>query len=203
MLSNVSQYSPQGLLPQFAAPQAAGWPQPGSGQFGQQAAYGYGAGQFGQESGQGFGQHGFGQQGFGQHPFANGWSQPGPLPPQLWQAPFASQGGALNSVQHISVQHIVAALTQLAQQISVQNTVTQQVGTALVQLAQQLTMQNLQPPLGLGLASPFAGAGQPIGAGQPFGIGAPFAGGMGTQYGQYGLTPQAQAWGANRPQTIQ
>jgi len=174
MLSNVSQYAPQGLPPQFS-----------------QGPHGYGAGMpFGQD---------FGAAAPGQYPFANGLPQPNPFMPQ-WQSPFAQSPLAGHGGAHNPAQHIVPALIQLAQQISVQNAVTQQIGAALAQLVQQLAMQHQPYPQGLPGISPFAQAGQSIGGTQPFGLGVPFPGGFGPQFG---LTPQAQAWGANRPQTIQ
>src|SRR3981081_4336355 len=39
MLSNFSQYSPQGFIPQFPGLQGAGWPQMSPGLFGQPGAY--------------------------------------------------------------------------------------------------------------------------------------------------------------------
>jgi len=78
---------------------------------------------------------------------------------------------------HNPAQQIVLVLGQLAQQISVQSALIQQISIALQQLVHQGG--------GLGAGQAFAGAGQPfIGAGQYF-------------------SPQAQAWGANRAQTIQ
>jgi hypothetical protein len=81
---------------------------------------------------------------------------------------------------------------------------TQQIGIALQQLAQQLATQSLQ-------TQAYASAGQPLGfggsfVGNPAGSGGqyfgqnPFAGAQG---GYGGFSPQAQAWGANRQQTIQ
>jgi hypothetical protein len=122
-------------------------------------------------------------------------------------------------VGNIPVQQIVPVLAQLAQQIAVQSAVAQQIGIAVHQLAHQLAVQGLQsyPGSGFGSGQAFAGAGQQFsgGAAQPFGPGGPFLGTPGAQYfapnsfntpqgGYGGFNPQqAQAWGANRPQTIQ
>jgi len=78
---------------------------------------------------------------------------------------------------HHPAQQIVLVLGQLAQQISVQTAMTQQISIALQQLVHQLAVQGLPSHQGAGLSA-FQGA-----------------------YG--GFTPQAQAWGANRAQTIQ
>jgi hypothetical protein len=158
MLSNPSQYFPQGLLSQFSGLQAAGLPQVSPGLFGQPGAYNgyaqfgnaqFGHPQFGPESGQ----TGLGPQlPFGQaQPLPFGLSQPGPF------------GGQIPAHQ------IVPVLGQLAQQLAAQSAVAQQIGIAVHQLAHQLALQGQQG---------YAGA-----------------------YG--GFNPQAQAWGAQRPQTIQ
>jgi hypothetical protein len=186
MLSNYSQYSPQALMSQFPGLQGAGWP-PG--------AYS-GIAPFGYEPG---------QAGMGQNPFLH------PFTPNQFLSPFATtpllSSFAGYAGAHHPVQQIVLVLGQLAQQISVQGAVIQQVSIALQQLVQQLAVHSLQSHGGLGAGQAFAGAGQPfIGAGQPLGIGGPFlqnpfAGA--TQGGYGGFSPQAQAWGANRAQTIQ
>jgi hypothetical protein len=157
MLSNFSQYSPQGFIPQFPGLQGAGWPQMSPGLFGQPGAYA-------------------GFVPFAHEPALAGM-YPGPLAPSpLAYNPllgsFAGYAGA-----HHPAQQIVLVLGQLAQQISVQTAVTQQISIALQQLAHQLAVQGLQSHQGAGLGA-FQGA-----------------------YG--GFTPQAQAWGANRAQTIQ
>ena len=172
MVSNLSQYSPQGLASQFPGLQGAGWPQMSPGLFGQQPGMGGGNVSFGQDSG---------QAGLGQ------------------QYPFGAQTHP--------AQHLVTVLGQLAQQLAAHGAITQQIGIALQQLAQQLGAQSLQGyPGGFGAGQGFAGVGSPFtGVGQPFGLGGggqyfgqnPFAGGYS------GFNPQAQAWGANRPQTIQ
>jgi hypothetical protein len=170
MVSNFSQYSPQGLASQFPGLQGAGWPQMSPGLFGQPGMSG-GNVSFGQDSGQAL-----------QHP----------------------------------AQHLVTVLGQLAQQLAAHAAVTQQIGIAVHQLAQQLGAQSLQGyPSGFGAGQAFAGIGPPYaGVGQPFGLGGggqyfgqnPFAGAIQAGYGQGGyggFNPQAQAWGANRQQTIQ
>jgi hypothetical protein len=198
MLSNFSQYSPQGLI----SPQGAGWPQMSPGQFGQPGANS-GNAAFGQESGQaGFGPQspfGFGGQSnaFAQNPLTANpfWQNPSAPNPYLnspqsqgyvannpLQGAFGGQSGMHNP------QYVIAVLGQLAQQFSVHSATAQQIGIALHQLVQQLLVQS------------YSG-----GAGQYSGQGA-FAGPPGgPQSGYYGgFNPQsAQAWGANRPQTIQ
>ena len=157
MVSNFSQYSPQGLASQFPGLQATGWPQMSPGLFGQDSA----------------------QTPFTQNPF----------------------------LQH-PAQQLVPVLGQLALQLAAHAAMTQQIGIALHQLAHQLGGAQSQQgyPGGFGAGQAFAGVGPPYaGAGQPFGLGGggqyfgqnPFAGGYS------GFNPQAQAWGANRPQTIQ
>lgn len=220
MVLNPSQYSPQGLLPQFAGWQGAGSSQMGPGLFGQPGANG-GAMPFGQESGQaGLNQqYPFGGQtnSFLHNPFAQPFTQN-----QFAQSPFATnpylQSQLLQSSQahypylnshaghagaHNPTQHIITALGQLAQQFSVHGAMTQQIGIALQQLAQQLAAQNLQTQAyaGTGQSFGFGGpfVGNPAGGGQYFGQ-SPFAGAQG---GYGGFSPQAQAWGANRQQTIQ
>jgi hypothetical protein len=224
MVLNPSQYSPQGLLPQFPGWQGAGSPQMSPGLFGQPGANG-GAPPFGQESGQaGLNQqYPFGGQtnSFQPNPFAQPFTQN-----QFAQSPFATnpylQSQLLQSSlalnphlnshaghagAHNPTQHIITALGQIAQQFSVHGAMTQQIGIALHQLAQQLA-QNLQTQTYAGQTH--AGAGQPFGFGGPF-AGNPAGGGQyfgqnpfaGAQGGYGGFSPQAQAWGANRQQTIQ
>jgi hypothetical protein len=174
MVSNFSQYSPPGLASQFPGLQGAGSPQMSPGLFGQ--------------PGVGGGNVPFGQD-FAQTPFT--------------QNPF---------LQH-PAQQLVTVLGQLALQLAAHAAMTQQIGIALHQLAHQLggaQSQGAQSqqgyPGGFGAGQAFAGVGPPYaGVGQPFGPGGggqyfgqnPFAGGYS------GFNPQAQAWGANRPQTIQ
>jgi hypothetical protein len=204
MVSNFSQYSPQGLASQFPGLQGAGWPQLNPGLFGQ-PGMGGGNVSFGQDSGQA------------------GLSQQYPFGAQ--QYPFGAQANSSASHPgvHHPTQHLITALGQLVQQLAVHDAMTQQLGIALHQLAQQLTVQSLQGyPGGFGAGQAFAGVGQPYGgAGQPFGLGGPlvgspgggqyfgqnpFAGAIQAGYGQggySGFNPQAPAWGAHRPQTIQ
>lgn len=192
MLSNFSQYSPQGLIP----PQGAGWLQMSPGLFGQPGANS-GNASFLHESGQGalFGPQlplGFGGQAnpfaqnpFGQSPFTTPYMN-SPLPPgYLVNNP--SLGALAGQPAVHNPQHVIAFLGQLAQQFSVHSAMTQQIGVAIHQLVQQLLVQS--------------SAGGLVGGGsQYFGQG-PFAG---TQGGYSGINPQAgQIWGANRPQTIQ
>ena len=196
MVSNFSQYSPQGLTSQFPGLQGAGWPQLNPGLFGQ-PGMGGGNVSFGQDSGQAglnqqypFGaqtnlaaQNPFTQNPFLQSPFVVQPYQQG----QLLQGPFAHNpflnSSASHSGGHHPAQHIITALGQLVQQLAVHDALTQQLAIALQQLAQQLSVQSLQGyPGGFGAGQAFAGYGQG---------------------GYSGLNPQAQAWGANRPQTIQ
>ena len=123
MLSNFSQYSPQGLIP----PQGAGWLQMSPGLFGQPGANS-GNASFLHESGQGalFGPQlplGFGGQ-------ANAFAQN-----PLGQSPFTTP--YMNSPQHV-----IALVGQLAQQFSVHSAMTQQIGVAIHQLVQQLLVQS-------------------------------------------------------------
>jgi hypothetical protein len=215
MLSNLSQFSPQGLTPQFAGLQTAGFPQMTPGLFGQPGAYN-GNAQFGHESTH---QSAFGgqpnpspqfQNPFAQNPFAANPYQTNPYQ-QGQQGQWSQSPAAHNPLQNsfgghpganIPVQQIVPVLAQLAQQIAVQSAVAQQIGIVIHQLAHQLAAQGQQgyPGGGFGAGQGFGGAGQPFGGGaaQPFGPGGQFLGAPG------GFNPQqAQAWGANRPQTIQ
>ncbi len=204
MLSNLSQYSPQGLMPQFPGLQTAGLPQITQGAFGQGQPSPYnGHGQFGHEAGQtGLNQpFPFVSQPFPfggqinpllQNPFSPGQFSASPFAPNPYQqSPWLQNPGAFNPQQssfgsppgvNIPVQQIVPVLAQLAQQIAVQSAVAQQIGVAVHQLAHQLATQGLQG---------YPGAGQALAAAQPF-------------IGYAGFNPQqAQAWGAGRPQTIQ
>lgn len=175
MLSNLSQFSPQGLTSQFPGFQAAGWPQLTSGPFGQpgpfngnpafgsNAAVGGGA-QFGHDPAQaglsayqnpfGAQAHSFAPNSFAQIPFAQSPLAQFPLS----QNPFA----ALVANPHLHSQLLVQPLVQLAQQIALQGSVNQQIGLALHQLAHQLALQGLQTQQGLGL-----GGGQPFGGRSP------------------------------------
>jgi hypothetical protein len=156
------------------SPQGAGWPQQMSlGLFGPPGANS-GNALFGQE---------FGQAGFGpQYPFGLGGQGNAFGQNPFGQSPFGQQ--AQPGPHH--TQHLIALLGQISQQLSIHNATTQQVGIALHQLVQQLAVQS------------WSGGG--AGGGQYFGQN-PFAGAQG---GYGGFNPQAaQAWGANRPQTIQ
>lgn len=225
MLSNLSQYPPQGLLPQFPGLQAAGIPQFSQGLFGQPGAYNgayNGSGLSGQESAQSplgqqapfagqinpFQHNPQAQNQFSQSPFA-----PNPYLPSPWgqgyvghNQPQNSFGG--NAATHIPTQHLVPVLGQLAQQLAYQNAVTQQIGIAVHQLAHHLAQQALQGYGGGGLGAGQGPGGQAFG-GQGFGGQGPggqaYGGqGFGGQFGGYGgFGPQAQGWGGNRSQTIQ
>jgi len=164
-------------MSQFPGLQGAGWP-PGA--YSGNAPFGYEPGQAGGHTNpfvNPFLQNPFTQNQFSLSPFA-----PTPHPPsQLLLSPLAynpllsSFAGYAGA--HHPVQQIVLVLGQLAQQISVQTAMTQQISIALQQLVHQLAVQGLPSHQGAGLSA-FQGA-----------------------YG--GFTPQAQAWGANRAQTIQ
>jgi hypothetical protein len=230
MLSNPSQYSPQGLMPQFPGLQAGGFPQMNPALFGQSGAYN---GAFGQESAQAglsqqfpFGgqmnpflqnplaQTQFSQGPFGTNPYLQSPWQQGHVGHNPLQNSFGGNAGL-----NIPAQHLVPLLGQLAQQIAIQNALAQQIGIAVHQLAHQLAVQGMQGNAGggFGAGQGFNGIGQPyIGGGaQPFGSGGPFLGNPGAQYfgpnsfagnpqgGYGGFNPQAQAWGGNRQQTIQ
>jgi hypothetical protein len=187
-MSNLSQFSPQGLMPQFPGLQGAGWPQMNPGQFGQPGAYGGGNAPFGHDSAQaGFGQQfAFGGQAnpLQQNPFTQN---------QFGQSPWATNPylqGQLGQQSPHSPQYIIAVLGHLAQQFAVHTALTQQIGVTLQQLAQQLAVQMQSHAASLG-----AGGGQYFGQ-SPFAVGG---------YGGFnpGFNPQAQAWGASRSPTIQ
>jgi hypothetical protein len=221
MLPNVSQYSSQGPIPQFQALQGAGLPQMGAGLFAQPGAYG-GNASFSHDSGQaGMNQqYPFGVQAnpfaqspftpsFTQNPFLPGLGAANPYVQSPWSLNPAAHNPLLNSAgAHVGqvnpASQVVPLLAHLAQQVAIQSAVAQHIGVALHQLAQQLAGQNVQgyPGAGFGGGPGFAGTGQPFGGagGQYFGQN-PFAGAA--QGGYDGFSPQAQAWGANRPQTIQ
>jgi hypothetical protein len=188
MLSNVSQYSPQGLLPQFAGLQGVA-PQMNPGVFGPPGAIG-GGNVFGHDSGQsGLSQpYPFGAQmnPYLQNPFAQSPFGPSPFAVNPYLQNPSGHAGGPNPVQHL-----VPVLAQLAQQIAAQSALTQQIGIALHQLAQQLVAQS--------------GGQYPQSGGQYPGQN-PFAGVTQGGYGGFNsqaFNPQTQGWGANRPQTIQ
>lgn len=124
MLSNFSQYSPQGFIPQFPGLQAAGWPHMSPGLFGQLGAY----------------------PGF--VPFAHEPALAGMYPSPFAPSPLAYNPllGSLTGYAgaHHPAQQIALVLGQLAQQISVQTAVTQQISVALQQLVHQLAVQGIQ-----------------------------------------------------------
>jgi hypothetical protein len=187
MLSNLSQFSPQGFLPQFAGLQA-GWPQMGPGLFAQPGPY-PGLVPFAHEPTlTGMYPSPFLQTPFAPGPFAPGPFATSPFAPAIAYNPLLSLAGYAGA--HHPAQQIVLVLGQLAQQISVQTALTQQISIALQQLVQQLAVQGLQIP----------GAGLGAFGGQYFAQN-PFTGATQGAYG--GFSPQAQPWGANRAQTIQ
>src|SRR5436853_3042237 len=195
MLSNFSHYSPQGFIPQFPGLQGAGWPQMSPGLFGQPGTYA-GYVPFAHEPAltgmypspylqTPFAPSPFAATPFAASPFAASPFAPSPLAFNPLLGSFAGYAGA-----HHPAQQIVLLLGQLAQQISAQTAVTQQISIGLQQLVQQLAVQGLQThPGALGAFG-----------GQYFAQ-SPFTGATQGAFG--GFTPQAQAGGANRSQTIQ
>lgn len=129
MLSNFSQYAPQGLAPQIPGLQANGSPQLNAALFGQPAVYA-----------NPWLAHELGQQGVG--PQVPAWL--GPINPiahnPLAPAPF--NVSPFNSAQMVPV------LGQLAQQLTVQCALTQQVAQqisiAIQHLAHQIALQGVQ-----------------------------------------------------------
>jgi hypothetical protein len=178
MLANFSQYSPQGLLPQFPQMIPGAFLQPGA--HGSYAPFGYDPR----------------QQGIGQYPFGFGSVHP------YLQSHLQSQGQGLSG--QVPAQ-IATYLVQIAQQIFAHTTVAQQIGTALYQLAQQLRVQT-HPLAGLDAgfgAHSMIGAGQSLGYGTPF-PGSQFPGGQSFMQHPFATgNPQTQSWNANRPPTIQ
>jgi hypothetical protein len=153
MLSNFTQFAPQGLAPQIPGLQGIGAPQLNSVLSGQPGVFGN------PWSGYELGQQVSGQQ----------------LPP--WAGPTAF-GHNPHSIS------IVPVLGQLTQQLAIQSVITQQIAqqisVAVQHLAQQLAAQGVHAPY--------------------YGVN-PYAASM---HGGYsGFNPQVQAWGANRPPTIQ
>ncbi len=120
MLSNFSQYSPQGFIPQFPGLQGAGWPQMSPGLFGQPGAYA-GFVPFAHEPALA----GLYPTPFLQNPFVPSPFAPSPLAYNPLPGSFAGFAGA-----HHPAQQIVLVLGQLAQQISVQTAMTQQISIA-------------------------------------------------------------------------
>jgi hypothetical protein len=119
---------------------------------------------------------------FGQPGVSGGY---GPFGQDSAQNPFTQ-----NPFQQHPAQQLVTVLGQLALQLAAHAAMTQQIGIALHHLAHQL-----------GGAQSQQGYPGGFGAGQAFaGVGPPYAYGQG---GYSGFNPQAQAWGANRQQTIQ
>lgn len=99
-----------------------------------------------------------------------------------WQGQGQGQGLLQGQGPYVLAQQLVVALGQLAHQISIQSVVSQQIGAALQQLTHQIQGQTSGMP-GFGVGQPYAQA-----------------------YGQQsfvGAQPAWQAWGGQRPQTIQ
>jgi hypothetical protein len=110
--------------------------------------------------------------------------------------PYPYGGNSLPGAGHSPLQQIVPMVGQLAQQISIHSVVTQQIAQLLHQVTHQLAL-GLQGSLAgqPAFGSPFLGGGLGQSAGQT-----PFALAPG---GYAGFSPQAQSWGAARPQTVQ
>jgi hypothetical protein len=166
MLSNFSQYAPQGLAPQIPGLQGIAAPQLNSALTGQPGVYG--SAWPGNELGwQGSNSNQQPPLGFG----------PAGVMPNL-------QGHAIQNSQIQNSAHMVPVLGQLAQQLAIQSAIThqvaQQVGVAVQHLAHQLAVHGLQAQYYP--QNPYAAS---------------------FQGGYPGFNPQAQAWGPNRPQTIQ
>ena len=150
MLSNFSQFSPQGFGPQLPGFQAGGPGQFNPAAFGQHGLFG-GNAPFGQEAGH----FGAGQQ---QYPF-------GSPPGSLAQHPFGPFGTSPYGLQSPQLQNqLLPMLGHIAQQVALQTAITQQIGFVLHQLAQQLGVYGSQAQQGFGL-----GTGQAFAGGQPFG----------------------------------
>jgi hypothetical protein len=159
MLSNFTQFAPQGLAPQIPGLQIPGLqgigaPQLNSVLSGQPGVFANAW------PGYELGQPGAGQQ---PHPFGGSIT------------PFGHNPNAIS---------LVPVLGQLTQQLAIQSVIThqlaQQIGIAVQHLAHQLSAQ--------GVPAPYYGLN-------------PYAALM--QGGYSGFNPQVQAWGANRPPTIQ
>src|SRR5437660_6980327 len=203
MLSNLSPYSPQGFIPQFAGLQPGAYAgyvpfahEPAlTGMYPSQflqtpfAPTPFGPSAFAPTP---FGPSAFAPTPFAPTPFGPSAFAPTPFAPAIAYNPLLSLAGYAGA--HHPAQQIVLVLGQLAQQISVQTALTQQISIALQQLVQQLAVQGLHPGASLGAFG-----------GQYFAQN-PFTGATQGAYGQGaygGFTPQAQVWGANRAQTIQ
>ena len=175
MLSNFSQYAPQGLAPQIPGMQPIGPLQLNSALPGQPGIYGN------PWLGHELGQQGPGQLGMGQQvpPWAGQFNP-------FVQNPFAQTPFLLGQAANNSLQ-LVPALGQLAQQLAIQcalaQQIAQQIGTAVHQLAHQFALHNQQSQQG-----------------QYYGQN-PFAASI--QGGYSGFNPQTQAWGISRPPTVQ
>jgi hypothetical protein len=177
MLTNFSQFTPQGLMP----------PQMTYGMPGQPGPFGASPGFPGQPPQ-------VGVPGPYQNPFAAGSHLPGALPGI--GSPYLNWPTGNVATQQLA-QQIVHILQQLGQQIAIQSGAIQQIGAVLYQLAHQLLEPQLQGQ-GLGGGAGLGGAPGSYFGGQPFGQ-SPFFGTPG--FGAFGS--QSQAWGPNRPQTIQ
>ena len=169
MLSNFTQFAPQGLAPQIPGLQGIGTPQLNSVLSGQPGVFAN------PWSGYELGQPGIGQQ---LPPWAGPTNPYGHNP--LAQPPLNPGSVAMNP-HSIS---LVPVLGQLTQQLAIQSVITQQIAQQISVAVQHLAHQLA----GQGVHTPYYGLN-------------PYAASM--QGGYSGFNPQVQAWGANRPPTIQ
>jgi hypothetical protein len=173
MLLNPSQYSPQGLMPQFAGPNPY-----------LQSAL----------------QNPFQQSQYQQSPLSVNPYLQNQLPTGQFAAnPLLASSGFVGG-PHLA-QHVGHILGQLAQHNFAQSELTQQIGATiqhLAQIVQMLQSQQSQYP-GQGFQA-FGSAGQSFGQ-SPFA--SPNQAGYGAMGTQAAFGPQAQAWSSNRSPTIQ
>src|SRR5437016_14493935 len=149
MLSNLSPYSPQGFIPQFAGLQPGAYA--GYVPFAHEPALsGMYPSQFLQTpfAPTPFGPSAFAPTPFAPTPFGPGAFAPTPFAPAIAYNPLLSLAGYAGA--HHPAQQIVLVLGPLAQQIAVQTALTQQISIAIQQLVQQLAVQRLHPVSSLG-----------------------------------------------------
>lgn len=147
-----------------------------------------------QYSPQALGSTPFGAALFGQPGQEPGFAAGGPFAPSPFaQNPFV-QSHVPWQTQYAVGQQLLLAVGQLAQHISIQSALNQQIAAVLHQLTQQLQLHSVPGLAGIGMGQPF---GQQAYGQQPFGQ-QPY-GQMMSPFSQ----PAWQAWGGQRPQTIQ
>jgi hypothetical protein len=181
MLSNLSPYSAQGLTTSFPGLTAGFSPmsptpfgQPGP--LGGNAAFSQDASMLGP-----YGQGLFSPNGVGQNPFGQGQINPG----AFGQGVFGQGAFGQQSPLGQGAPQIIATLAQLAQHISAHSVAAQQISLVLHQVVQHLALQHLQR---LGGVAPGLQQGGYVGFNPQL---------------YAGFNPQVQAWGVNRPYTIQ